>query len=212
MICDKVKDCMEQTKHIESEKKKGKKRLQNGKQPREDRYPQPLSCAPCGDNEKQKKCIDFLDKRSQIKCVEKGKTYILDQSKECPRHEIIKFFVDKGIITEPEASTVCKCDNALLIRDSFGTVVLVELKGGDVHHAIKQLSKTLFQEQLYPAWSSQKRVFGRVVCKSTPPRIWNTDECMDLKETFLSLNGNLKIAEEIMVEKYNELGQRELNS
>ncbi len=207
MICDKVKDCMEQTKHIESEKKKGKKRPQNGKRSKEDNYQQPLSQPPCGDIEKQKKCIDFLDNRSRIKCEEKGKTYILDQSKECPRHEIIKFFVDKGIITDPEASTNYKCDNALLVRDS-GIVVLVELKGSDTHHAIKQLSATLLQKDLYPAWSSQRRVFGRVVCRSTPPRIQNTDEYMDLKEELHLLNGNLKIAEEIMVEKYDELGQR----
>ena len=208
MICDKLKDCMEQTKHIEPEKKKGKKRPQNGKRPKDSIYQQPLRQPPCGDIEKQKNCIDFFDNRSRIKCEEKGKTYILDQREEHPRHEIIKFIVDKGIITEPEASTVCKCDNALLVRDS-GIVVLVELKGSDTHHAIKQLSATLSQEKLCSAWKSQKKVFGRVVCKSTPPRIWNTDECMDLKETFLSLNGNLKIAEEIMVEKYDELGRRE---
>ena len=58
----------------------------------------------------------------------------------------------------------------------------------------------------YPVWNSQRKVFGRIVCKSTPPRIQNTDECMDLKEAFLSLNGNLKIAEEIMMEKYDKLG------
>ncbi len=206
MICDKLKDCMEQTKHTESEKK-GKKRPQNGKRSKDGIYQQPLSQPPCGDIEKQKKCIDFLDNRSRIKCEEKGKTYILDQSKECPRHEIIKFFVDKGIITNPEASTNYKCDNALLVRDS-GIVVLVELKGSDTHHAIKQLSATLLQKDLYPAWSSQQRVFGRVVCRSTPPRIQNTDEYMDLKEELHLLNGNLKIVEEIMVEKYDELGQR----
>lgn len=208
MICGRVKECMEQTRHILPEKKKnGKKRSRNRDQHREDIYQQPLSQPPCDDKEQQKKCIAFLDKRSQIRCEEKGKTYILDQSKENPRHEIIKFFVDKGIITDPEASKVYKCDNVLLVRDS-GTVVLVELKGSDTRHAIKQLAETLFQEKLHPVWNSQKRVFGRVVCKSTPPRIQNTDEFMDLKESFLSLNGNLKIAEEIMVEKYQELGQR----
>lgn len=208
MICGRVKECMEQTKHILPEKKKnGKKRSQNGDQYKEDIYWQPLSQPPCGDSEQQKKCIAFLDKRSQISCEEKGKTYILDQSKEYQRHEVIKFRVDKGIITDPEASKGYKCDNALLIRDS-DTVVLVELKGTDTRHAIQQLAATLFQEKLYPVWKSQQRVFGRVVCKSTPPRIQNTDEYMDLKEALLLLNGNLKIAEEIMVEKYQELGQR----
>ncbi len=214
MICEKVKECSERTRHIvpsEKAKRNKGKNAQNRKQRKEDIYQYPLGKSPCGDEMCQKKCIDFLDKRSQIKCEEKGKTYILDQSKKYPRYEVIKFFVDKGVITDPEASTVAKCDNVVPIRDAEtsvdkgGTAILVELKGVDTKHALEQLSATLNQQQLQSLWDNQRRVFGRVVCRSTPPRIRNTEEYMSVKEAFFERNGNIKIAEENMVEEYDEL-------
>ena len=47
-----------------------------------------------------------------------------------------------------------------------------------------------------------------MVCRSTPPRIQNTDGYMDVKEAFFDRNGNIKIEEENMVEEYDELEQR----
>lgn len=64
------------------------------------------------------------------------------------------------------------------------------------------------QQELQSLWDSQRRIFGRVVCRSTPPRIQNTDEYMDVKEAFFDRNGNIKIEEENMVEEYDELEQR----
>lgn len=217
MICDKVKECAEKTRHIQppekSKKNKGKK-VQNKKQKKVDIYQYPLGASPCGSDVCQKKCIGFLDRRSQIKCEENGKTYILDQSKKYPRYEVIKYHIDKGVITDPEASTVNKCDNVVLLKDSDtpnnegGTAVLVELKGIETRHALKQLLATLRQQELQSLWDSQRRIFGRVVCRSTPPRIQNTDEYMDVKEAFFDRNGNIKIEEENMVEEYDELEQR----
>ncbi len=208
MICDKVKECFEMTRHmplpVERGKQKGKKK-QNQSWEQEDAYQQPLGQSPCRSDAQQKKCIDFLDSRSQIKCEENGKVYILNQSKINPRYEVIKFFVDQGIITNPEAGRVYKCDNVLLIKDS-GTAILVELKGKEIRHALKQLSATLDQKELQTLWDCQKRIFGRVVCRSTPPRIQNTNEYMGIKEDFARRNGNLKIAEENMVEEYDALG------
>lgn len=209
MICDRVKECAEKAQHMrpsEKAKKQSGKKLRDQKQKKEDLYRQPLVKPPCGDDERQSRCIDFLDNRSQIRCEENGKTYILDQSEEYPRHEVIKFYVDKGIISDPGAETVYKCDNVLLIRDS-GTAILVELKGSETRHALKQLSATLNQKELQPLWNSQRRVFGRVVCRSSPPRIRNTDEFMDINESFFTRRGNIKIAEENMVEKYDEVEQ-----
>ncbi len=213
MICDKVKECVEKTQHIspseKAEKNRAKKAASN-KQKKEDAYQYPLSEAPCGSDEYQKKCIAFLDIRSQAKCEENGKTYILDQSKKFPRYEILKLHIDKGIITDPEASIVNKCDYVLQIKDSLkgegGTVILVELKGKDTKHALKQLQATLNQKELRPLWDSQRRIFGRIVGKSMPPRIQNTDIYMDVKEAFFCRFGNLKIREENMREEYDELG------
>lgn len=138
----------------------------------------------------------------------------MDQSKKYPRYEVMQFHIDKGVITDPEASTVNKCDYVLLVKDSDapggqgGTAILVELKGVETRHALKQLFATLNQRELKPLWDSQRRVYGRVVCRSTPPRIQNTDEYLDVKEAFIDRNGNIKIAEENMIEEYDELERR----
>lgn len=78
----------------------------------------------------------------------------------------------------------------------------------DTRHALKQLLATLEQQQLQSLWDSQGRVFGRVICRSAPPRIRNTDEYMDVKAAFFARKGNIKIAEEDMEEAYDELEQR----
>lgn len=212
MICDKVKECIEKARHVAPAKKQKKnrgKKAANRKHRNEDIYQYPLAKPPCGSEECQKKCINFLDIRPLAKCEEKGKTYILDQSQKFPRCEILKLHIDKGVITDPEASKVNKCDYVLLIRDSSdtrgGTAVLVELKGVETKHALKQLHATLKQEELRALWDSQGRVFGRIVCRSTPPRIQNTEEYIDIKEEFFERHGNLKIREESMEEEYNEL-------
>lgn len=63
------------------------------------------------------------------------------------------------------------------------------------------------QKELNPLWDSQRRVFGRIVAKSMPPRIQNTDAYMDVKEAFFARHGNMKIKEENMREEYDELEQ-----
>ncbi len=216
MICDKIKECAAKTRHVPPEKKKKDKGKKNSNKRRvkEDPYQFPLCKSPCGSDVCQEKCIAFLDRRPQPRCAENGKTYILDQSKKFPRFEVMLYHIDKGVITDPEASTIYKCDYALLVKDSDSTenrgdtVILVELKGGEVKHALKQLQSTLSQKELQPFWDSQKRVFGRIVCRSTPPRIRNIDEYLDVKEALLARHGNLKIREEDMKEEYDELEQR----
>lgn len=214
MICDRVQECAEKIRHIlppEKAKQNKGKNAKNRKQKKEDIYQYPLGKSPCGNETCMKKCIEFLDRRPRIRCEERGKTYILDQSKEYPRYEVIKYFIDKDVITDPEASTVDKCDNVVLIKDASvsgnkgGTAILVELKGKETRHALEQLFATLNQQQLQSLWDSQRRVFGRIVCKSTPPRIRNTDDFMSVKEAFFKRNGNIKIEEEKMVEEYDEL-------
>lgn len=117
-------------------------------------------------------------------------------------------------IAEPEARTVNECDYVVLIRDSDvlagkgGSAILVALKRTETKHALKQLLATLNQKELQPLWDSQRRVFGRVVCRATPPRIQNTDEYMEVKEAFFCRKGNIKIREESMVEEYDELEMR----
>lgn len=214
MICNKAKECAETIRHLPradaSGKKRGKRKIRDKKR-KEDAFKGSLSKSPCQSDECRKKCIVFLDNRTKAKCEENGKIYILDQSVQYPPHEILLFHIDGGVISDPEASKVNKCDYALLIKDSDsvrdrkGTAILVELKGVEVRHAYKQLFATLTQEELQPLWDGQRRIYGRIICKSMPPRIRNTEECMEAKAAFIRHHGNVKVWEDDMVEKYDEL-------
>lgn len=215
MICDKVKECVEKTCHVQPpvKSKKQIKKTKAHDKGKENVYQYPLGNSPCGSAECQKQCIVSLDNRSQVRCEENGKIYILDQSKKYPRFEVMDYHIDKGIVSEPEASSINKCDHLILIKDfdrfskQEGTAILVELKGRDTRHALKQLYDTLNLQELQPVWKNQRRIFGRVICRSTPPRIRNTEEYLDVKEAFFEHHGNFKIREEKMEEEYDELGK-----
>lgn len=216
MICDKVGECGRKTCYREKEysgrEKKGKKKkYKKNKYSEKDISILTLSKPPCGNIQNQKRCIKFLDNRSKPKCEENGKSYILDQSQVYPRYEVMELRIDKGVISEPEASTGIKCDFALLVRDDYveqkrkGTAILVELKGVEIRHALKQLLATLGQKELQALWDEHARVFGRIICKESVPRIRSTEVYADALEAFLRRNGNLKIFEETKTEIYGEL-------
>lgn len=214
MICNTLKECTESMHHVvpmEKKKRKKGKKTASVRNKETNVYQQPLCMSPCSSESQQRRCIEFLDCRSNSTCEENGKSYTLDQSQEYPRHEVIKLHIDGGVITNPEASTVNKCDYVLLVRDGVqkgqkrNTAVLVELKGKKVPHALKQLMGTLRQLEFQPVWNSYARVFGRIVCTSSIPRIQSNDDFIEAKEAFLSKGGNLVIREESYVEEYGRL-------
>lgn len=213
MICNSLKECVEGTRHIvPKEKKTGRKgKKKDAACKRIDIYQQPLCQSPCRSEEQQKRCIEYIDCRSRATCTENGKRYTLDQSQEYPRHEIVKLHIDGGVISNPEASTVMKCDYVILIKEGIGTAgkrntaILVELKGKDVHHALEQIMAALHQTEFVPVWESCARVYGRIVCKSSVPRIWSTENFITAKEAFLKRGGNLGLKEEEYSEEYRNL-------
>ena len=214
MICNSLKECIEKTHHMEPTEKK---RRRNGKQTsasgQKERsiYEQPLGNSPCCNESLQKGCIEFLDCRPQAACHENGKSYILNQSQEYPRHEIIMLHIDSGVITNPEADSVNKCDYVILVKDRDkngkrkNTAILIELKGKAVLHALKQLIATLNQPEFQPAWNDCARVFGRIVCKASVLRIRSNDDFIAAKEAFLLRGGNLEIGEDSYTEEYGKL-------
>nr|WP_300816380.1 hypothetical protein [uncultured Acetatifactor sp.] len=213
MICSRVKECVECTRHMMHQAEKGKKKRNRAARKRDkeaDCYMQPLCQSPCQDKSRQKGCIEFLDCRSKPSCTEKGKTYTLDQSQEYPKHEVMMLHIDGGAITNPEACTVDKCDYALWVKDGLqrdrkkDTAILIELKGKDVRHAVRQVMETLHQPEFCAAWRECARVYGRIVCTSVP-RIRSNDEIMEAKEEFLMRGGNLVIKEESYIDVYKEL-------
>jgi hypothetical protein len=214
MICTELKECMEKTQHVfPKEKKTGKKgkRAAGVKKKEADLYQQPLCQPPCKSSERQKGCIEFLDCRPKVTCQEKGKSYTLDQGQENPRHEVMLLHIDGGVITNPEASTMNKCDYAILVREGASqtdkkmTAFLIELKGKQVDHALKQLKATLYQAELAPLWESSARVFGRIVCKASVPRIQRTDAYLAMDEEFRKRGGNLKMQEVVFEEEYRNV-------
>lgn len=118
--------------------------------------------------------------------------------------------IDGGAITNPEACTVDKCDYALWVKDGLqrdrkkDTAILIELKGKDVRHAVRQVMETLHQPEFSAAWRECARVYGRIVCTSVP-RIRSNDEIMEAKEEFMMRGGNLVIKEESYIDVYKEL-------
>lgn len=214
MICDKLKECTEKTHHVAPTEKKKRikgKKTASSRNIETNIYQQPLCMSPCSSESQQKKCIVFIDRRSKLTCEENGKSYTLDQSQVYPRHEVIKLHIDGGVITDPEASTVNKCDYVLLVKDGAqdgqkrNTAILVELKGKAVLHALKQLMCTLQQPEFQSVWNSYARVFGRIVCTSSIPRIQSNDAFLEAKEEFLLRGGNLVIEEESYQEEYRNL-------
>lgn len=216
MICAKLKECMEKTQHVfPEEKKTGKKGKsaagKNKKKKEADLYQQPLCLPQCGSRERQEGCIAFLDCRPKVTCSERGKSYTLDQGQENPKHEVILLHIDGGVISNPEASMANKCDYAILVREGTSraekkmTAFLVELKGKQVDHALKQLKATLHQTEFKPLWESCNRVFGRIVCTSSVPRIRRTDAYIATAEEFLERGGNLKMEEGAFEEEYRNV-------
>lgn len=213
MICNRMKECVECTHHMMPQGEKGRKKRNSAAKKRDkeiDCYKQPLCQSPCQDKMKQEECIEFLDRRPRPSCKEKGKTYSLDQSQEYPKHEVMMLHIDGGAITNPEAGTVDKCDYALWVKDGIqkerkrGTAILIELKGKDIRHAVRQVMETLHRPEFSAAWGECARMYGRIVCTSVP-RIRSNDEIMEAKEEFLMRGGNLLIKEESYTDIYKEL-------
>lgn len=78
-------------------------------------------------------------------------------------------------------------------------------KGKQVDHALKQLKATLYQAELAPLWESSARVFGRIVCKASVPRIQRTDAYLAMEEEFRKRGGSLKMQEVVFEEEYRNV-------
>lgn len=117
MICDKIGECLDR---------------QILKQPIE-------SCV-----NSNVECIEVSDNRLYVKCEEKGKKYILENT---AKNHVISYKMDGGIIFQDKTvpQGICKCDNMFVINGQECDAVLIELKGVDIVHSLKQIDGTLIQ-------------------------------------------------------------------
>ena len=176
MICEKLEACVERTTkgHL------------------------PEKC----DN-KRETCIEFSDTRLHVKCEEKKKKYILENTR---RKQIVCYRMDGGIIRVdskvPEG--VEKCDYLYIIDDDNPVAVLTELKGVDVSKAIRQINSTLILFKSF--FRKCSNVYGRIVVASAVPRLNASPAYVKLQnELRKSYKGNLKVAERQLLEKDTEL-------
>lgn len=88
--------------------------------------------------------IKFEEQKSKITFVNKSK-------KSC-----LKVDVDGGVI--PSNTRSARCDK-LLVEESALLFCFVELKGGDIEHAIEQLEASLKNPKLNPEFAQRKLAF-----------------------------------------------------
>lgn len=144
-------------------------------------------------------CIEASDCRSNVKCEERKKKYILENTL---KNHIVQYRMDGGIIKidkfVPEGT--CKCDYLLVIDGSECNAILTELKGVDIPHALRQLDKTL--TQFKNVFSGFEHVYARAIVTSSTPNLKATPIYLNLVKRLKSqYNGNLKISEIQMKEK-----------
>ena len=108
---------------------------------------------------REENCIEFSDTRMHVKCEEKKKKYVLENT--MGKH-IVCYRMDGGIVhvdaKVPEG--VAKCDYLYVIDTDKPTAVLTELKGVDVAKAIQQIDSTLI---LFSGFFGKcSKVYGRI--------------------------------------------------
>lgn len=161
---------------------------------------QPSKC----DNSRTK-CIESSDNRSNVKCEENKKKYILENTL---REHVISCRMDGGIVVEdmnvPKGMN--RCDYLLVDGKREKTAILVELKGVNVSDALKQISNTLVIFRDF--FSSFQHVYGRAVVVSAVPNLKATPEYVKLDKALRAkYKGNLKIGKIKFSEKDVELSK-----
>lgn len=151
------------------------------------------------DSNGEEKCIEVSDCRSNVKCEERKKKYVLENTK---KNHVILYKMDGGIIRQDKKVPLgtCKCDYLFVINGKECDAILTELKGVDVAHSLKQIDGTL--NQFSDVFSKFSHVYGRIVVSSSTPRIKASPSYVNLvKKICSTYGGNLKIGETYIVEK-----------
>lgn len=151
----------------------------------------------------QVECIEASDCRSNVKCEERKKKYILENTE---KNHVILYRMDGGIIktdkSVPEGT--CKCDYLLVIDGKECDAILVELKGVNVAHALKQIDGTI--TQFKDVFDRFAHVYARAVVTSTTPNLKTTPTYTNLMRRLKQrYGGNLKISEVQLREKDTEI-------
>lgn len=176
MICNQLKDCIDVQKSQ-----------------------QKIMKCPQG----QADCIEVSDYRSNVRCEERKKKYILENTM---KNHVILYRMDGGIIKNDKSvpEGTCKCDYLLVIDGKECDAILTELKGVNVAHALKQIDGTL--TQFKDAFACFTHVYARAVVTSSTPDLKTTPTYTNLMRKLKQrYGGNLKISEVQLREKDTDI-------
>lgn len=154
---------------------------------------------------KEAECIEVSDDCSLVKCEERKKKYVLENTK---RNHVVLYRMDGGVISQDKTTPqgTCKCDYLFAINGKECDAILTELKGVDVLHSLKQIDGTLNQFRGF--FLKFSHVYGRVVVSSSVPNIRTNPSYVNLVKKLHNYGGNLKIFEMKKSEKDIDLSKK----
>lgn len=153
-------------------------------------------------------CIMSADKRSKVQCAEKQKKYVLENTQG---NLVLSYKMDGGIIVQDKTVPpgTCKCDYLFLSSGKEKTAILIELKGKNVAHALKQIREVLEMEMFKNLFGSCQHVYGRIVATSFTPKLKATPDYVKLDNRLRSaFGGNIDIKEKQFTEKDIEMDSK----
>lgn len=158
-------------------------------------------------NKNSKRCVLSSDMRSKVKCEERGKTYILENT---GKKHVVNYQVDGGIIVEDKTVPrgTGRCDYCYTVGAPNDTAILIELKGTCVTKSLTQIRDTL---ELYKdTFKKFSHVYGRAVVASSVPNLKTSPEYVNLRKMLgQKYHGNIKISERKKEEKDTDLEKEE---
>lgn len=141
-------------------------------------------------------CLRSCDSRNIIVVEENRKRYVLQNIGDM----IAVYQVDGQMIASEDT---VKCDNMIVDVTSV-LAILVELKGTDLRHALKQIEST--HARVLPALG-RYRLYGRIVTspRTNVPDLRTDPQYKRIQKAFMMRGGNLKIGNNMISERVNGL-------
>lgn len=138
-------------------------------------------CNPFGDN-----CLDFSDDRSIVVLKDKrSKSKSEYRAENNNKKNLVCLRVDGCLITNIDGK---KCDYLLLISDEK-IAHFIELKGGGISDAIKQLTNSVNQIMPHLKKHEYQIAFAKVSLSKTP-KILPAKDWLDLRRLMQTYNGD----------------------
>lgn len=154
---------------------------------------------------KSAKCIESSDDRSEVKCEENKKKYVLENTM---KNHVISYKMDGGIVVVDSSvpQGTGKCDYLFVVDSPERTAILTELKGVDVSKALEQLNATLL---LYKDFFRKfSHVYGRAIVTSSTPDLKASPRYVNLARALRqTYHGNIKIVKQQFRERDIDLSK-----